>query len=124
MIVSQDRERGRISLSTKKLEPTPGDMLRNPALVYESVSFVNAFSSLVRFAAFDLHTKRNTHKVYMHKLYTHNLQHKKEPKIWSELKWTCDFQAEEMAQTFRQRIAQAEAAARAEEQRLNQEVRY
>eukprot|EP00250_Pteridium_aquilinum_P004463 c14667_g2_i1 orf=173-1279(+) len=36
MILSQDRERGRISLSTKKLEPTPGDMLRNPTLVYES----------------------------------------------------------------------------------------
>ena len=30
-----DRERGRISLSTKKLEPAPGDMLRNPALVFE-----------------------------------------------------------------------------------------
>lgn len=65
MILSQDRERGRISLSTKKLEPTPGDMLRNPSLVYES--------------------------------------------------------AEEMAQTFRQRIAQAEAAARAEELRMSQE---
>ncbi|CAK9221717.1 unnamed protein product [Sphagnum jensenii] len=65
MILSQDRERGRISLSTKKLEPTPGDMLRNPALVYEK--------------------------------------------------------ADEMAKTFRQRVAQAEAAARAEELRLQQE---
>lgn len=65
MILSQDRERGRISLSTKRLEPTPGDMLRNPSLVYES--------------------------------------------------------AEEMAQSFRQRIAQAEAAARAEELRMTQE---
>jgi len=34
MILSQDKEKGRISFSTKKLEPTPGDMLRNPALVY------------------------------------------------------------------------------------------
>ncbi|KAJ7547574.1 hypothetical protein O6H91_08G092800 [Diphasiastrum complanatum] len=59
MILSQDRERDRISLSTKKLEPTPGDMLRNPALVFEK--------------------------------------------------------AEEMAMSFRQRVAQAEAAARAEE---------
>jgi small subunit ribosomal protein S1 len=66
MILSQDKERGRISLSTKKLEPTPGDMLRNPALVYEK--------------------------------------------------------ADEMAKTFRQRVAQAEAAARAEELRLQQEV--
>ncbi|CAM6050010.1 unnamed protein product [Sphagnum compactum] len=65
MILSQDKERGRISLSTKKLEPTPGDMLRNPALVYEK--------------------------------------------------------ADEMAKTFRQRVAQAEAAARAEELRLQQE---
>ncbi|KAF3641027.1 30S ribosomal protein S1, chloroplastic [Capsicum annuum] len=58
MILSHDRERGRVSLSTKKLEPTPGDMIRNPKLVFEK--------------------------------------------------------AEEMAQTFRQRIAQAEAMARAD----------
>jgi small subunit ribosomal protein S1 len=64
MILSQDKDRGRISLSTKKLEPTPGDMLRNPQLVYEK--------------------------------------------------------ADEMAKTFRQRVAQAEAAARAEELRLQQ----
>ncbi|KAJ7535019.1 hypothetical protein O6H91_12G014900 [Diphasiastrum complanatum] len=61
MILSQDKERGRISLSTKKLEPSPGDMLRNPALVFEK--------------------------------------------------------AEEMAISFRQRIAQAEAAARTDEAR-------
>jgi len=60
MILSQDRERGRISLSTRKLEPTPGDMLRDPALVYEK--------------------------------------------------------ADEMAATFRERVAAAEAAARAEEE--------
>ncbi|CAN4094988.1 unnamed protein product [Withania somnifera] len=58
MILSHDRERSRVSLSTKKLEPTPGDMIRNPKLVFEK--------------------------------------------------------AEEMAQTFRQRIAQAEAMARAD----------
>ncbi|KAI4335033.1 hypothetical protein L6164_013719 [Bauhinia variegata] len=58
MILSHDRERGRVSLSTKKLEPTPGDMIRNPKLVFEK--------------------------------------------------------AEEMAQAFRQRIAQAEAMARAD----------
>ncbi|MED6121042.1 hypothetical protein PIB30_026383, partial [Stylosanthes scabra] len=58
MVLSHDRERGRVSLSTKKLEPTPGDMIRNPKLVFEK--------------------------------------------------------AEEMAQTFRQRIAQAEAMARAD----------
>ncbi|KAK7291732.1 hypothetical protein RIF29_07108 [Crotalaria pallida] len=57
MILSHDQERGRVSLSTKKLEPTPGDMIRNPKLVFEK--------------------------------------------------------AEEMAQTFRQRIAEAEAIARA-----------
>jgi len=34
MILTHDKERGRISLSTKKLEPSPGDMLRNPALVF------------------------------------------------------------------------------------------
>jgi len=35
LILSKDKERGRLSLSTKKLEPSPGDMLRNPALVME-----------------------------------------------------------------------------------------
>lgn len=35
MVLSQDRERGRVALCTKKLEPNPGDMLRDPALVYE-----------------------------------------------------------------------------------------
>lgn len=35
MIINQDKEKGRISLSTKTLEPEPGDMIRNPALVYE-----------------------------------------------------------------------------------------
>ncbi|CAL9782522.1 unnamed protein product [Musa acuminata subsp. burmannicoides] len=58
MILSHDRERGRVSLSTKKLESTPGDMIRNPKLVFEK--------------------------------------------------------ADEMAQAFRQRIAQAEAMARAD----------
>ena len=59
MVLSQDKERGRVALCTKKLEPTPGDMLRDPALVYEK--------------------------------------------------------AEEMAALFRERVAAAEAAARAEE---------
>ena len=35
MVLSQDQARGRLGLCTKKLEPTPGDMLRDPALVYE-----------------------------------------------------------------------------------------
>lgn len=35
LILSQDRERGRVTLSTKKLEPTPGDMLRDPQMVFE-----------------------------------------------------------------------------------------
>ncbi|XP_042488583.1 30S ribosomal protein S1, chloroplastic [Macadamia integrifolia] len=65
MILSHDRERGRVSLSTKKLEPTPGDMIRNPELVFEK--------------------------------------------------------AEDMARTFRQRIAQAEAMARADMLRFQPE---
>lgn len=43
MILSHDRERGRVSLSTKKLEPTPGDMIRNPKLVFEKVVLVIKF---------------------------------------------------------------------------------
>lgn len=45
MVLSHDRERGRVSLSTKKLEPTPGDMIRNPKLVFEKV---NSFLALVK----------------------------------------------------------------------------
>lgn len=35
MIIDLDAERGRISLSTKQLEPEPGDMIRNRERVYE-----------------------------------------------------------------------------------------
>lgn len=35
MIIDLDAERGRISLSTKQLEPEPGDMVKNPDVVYE-----------------------------------------------------------------------------------------
>ncbi|KAI0565212.1 30S ribosomal protein S1 [Gracilaria domingensis] len=35
MIINQDKEKGRISLSTKTLEPEPGDMLRDSKMVYE-----------------------------------------------------------------------------------------
>jgi len=36
MILSQDSDRGRVTLSTKKLEPSPGDMLRDPQKVFEN----------------------------------------------------------------------------------------
>jgi small subunit ribosomal protein S1 len=36
MVLSYDANRGRVSLSTKKLESEPGDMLRNPAKVFEN----------------------------------------------------------------------------------------
>ncbi len=35
MILSFDAARGHTLLSTKELEPTPGDMLRNPQLVFD-----------------------------------------------------------------------------------------
>ena len=34
MIIDLDAERGRISLSTKQLEAEPGDMVKDPQLVY------------------------------------------------------------------------------------------
>lgn len=36
MIINQDKEKGRISLSTKTLEPEPGDMMRDPQKVYDN----------------------------------------------------------------------------------------
>lgn len=35
MIITQDKDKGRISLSTKTLEPEPGDMIRDPQLVFD-----------------------------------------------------------------------------------------
>jgi small subunit ribosomal protein S1 len=35
LVLSIDAQRGRVTLSTKKLEPNPGDMLRDPQLVFE-----------------------------------------------------------------------------------------
>lgn len=35
MIIDHDKVNGRIALSTKTLEPEPGDMLRDPAMVFE-----------------------------------------------------------------------------------------
>merc|ERR1711933_195823 len=36
MVLAIDRDKGRLSLTTKKLEPSPGDMLRNRELVMET----------------------------------------------------------------------------------------
>ena len=35
MIIDHDKVNGRIALSTKTLEPNPGDMLKNSAMVFE-----------------------------------------------------------------------------------------
>jgi small subunit ribosomal protein S1 len=35
LIIDLDTQQGRISLSTKQLEPEPGDMVKNPQIVYE-----------------------------------------------------------------------------------------
>ncbi|MCO5612946.1 hypothetical protein L7F22_067219 [Adiantum nelumboides] len=35
LILDDDRKRDKLSLSTRKLEPKPGEMLRNPSVVYE-----------------------------------------------------------------------------------------
>ena len=59
MVLAQEKDKGKLSLTTKKLEPSPGDMLRNPKRVFD--------------------------------------------------------RAEEMAATFRQRVAVAEAAAAADD---------
>lgn len=37
MVINQDKEKGRFSLSTKSLEPEPGDMVRNPQAVFDQV---------------------------------------------------------------------------------------
>jgi small subunit ribosomal protein S1 len=35
MVLQQDKEKGRISLSTKTLEPEPGDFIKDPQLVFD-----------------------------------------------------------------------------------------
>jgi hypothetical protein len=42
MILSMDKDRGRVTLSTKKLEKEPGDMLRDPQLVFEGAEAMAA----------------------------------------------------------------------------------
>jgi len=36
MVMAMDAERGRLSFSTRKLEPEPGDMLKNPHKVFDN----------------------------------------------------------------------------------------
>ena len=48
MILSMDKDRGRVTLSTKKLEREPGDMLRDPQLVFEGAeAMAEAFRNRV-----------------------------------------------------------------------------
>merc|ERR1711937_196821 len=42
MVLAVDKEKGRLSLTTKKLEPSPGDMLRNRGLVMEKAETLAA----------------------------------------------------------------------------------
>merc|ERR1719161_1174697 len=42
MVLAIDKEKGRLSLTTKKLEPSPGDMLRNRGLVMEKAETLAA----------------------------------------------------------------------------------
>lgn len=41
MIWNVDEDRGRLALSTKQLEREPGDMLRDPQLVFEGAEVSN-----------------------------------------------------------------------------------
>ena len=45
MIIDHDKVNGRIALSTKTLEPEPGDMIRNPAKVYAEAEATAAKSA-------------------------------------------------------------------------------
>lgn len=135
MILSHDRERGRVSLSTKKLEPTPGDMIRNPKLVFEKVTFdgffwqhkLSTYHCMVFYlndaCVWLLPQLYLIKLVYIYRLLT-SCNRQNQPLLYCLL-CTCmsfSWQAEEMAQTFRQRIAQAEAMARADMLRFQPEV--
>ena len=56
MVLSMDASRGRVTLSTKKLEPTPGDMLRDPQLVFEKAEEM-AESFRKRIASAEIHAR-------------------------------------------------------------------
>jgi small subunit ribosomal protein S1 len=47
LVLSFDREREHVTLNTKELEKIPGDMLRNPQLVYESAEEMAAMFKCV-----------------------------------------------------------------------------
>ncbi|KAJ9525460.1 hypothetical protein QJQ45_003133 [Haematococcus lacustris] len=60
MILNYDQDKGRITLSTKKLETTPGDMLRDPRLVFDKAEeMAKAFKSQISATT----TKANTEDV-------------------------------------------------------------
>eukprot|EP00850_Spirogloea_muscicola_P020139 SM000208S06309 [mRNA] locus=s208:65115:66894:- [translate_table: standard] len=108
MILSQDRDRGRISLSTKKLEPTPGDMLRNPALVYEKVQY-SAMEGLCIDFAFG--------QDYQCQLLAGTLELRFELRRGSVLsrQWSHGLplaQADEMARTLKDKLAEIAKAAK------------
>ena len=42
MVISQDKDKGRFSLSTKSLEPEPGDMLKDQAGVFSQAEAMAA----------------------------------------------------------------------------------
>lgn len=56
MILSTDRDRGRVTLSTKKLEPTPGDMLRNPQVRLRACFVCVSTAMCVRARVVSVHT--------------------------------------------------------------------
>ena len=41
-VETQDKDKGRFSLSTKSLEPEPGDMVKNPATVFDNAEAMAA----------------------------------------------------------------------------------
>ncbi|GFH22041.1 uncharacterized protein HaLaN_19442 [Haematococcus lacustris] len=62
MILKYDQDKGRITLSTKKLEATPGDMLRDPRLVFDKAEeMAKAFKSQISTTT----TKANTEDLHV-----------------------------------------------------------
>lgn len=47
MVLTHEKAKGRMNLSTRKLEPVPGDMLRNPQKVFEQADRMAALFKCV-----------------------------------------------------------------------------
>lgn len=92
MILTMDKEKGRVSLSTKKLEPTPGDMVRDPELVFARADEMAAAFRCASSSPKKIHLDHNlcgrSHLTGSVASWRAALFLRPENKVWSAIRWS------------------------------------